>query len=139
MNTEALAPIFLDNKPVDLKDPKPRVSSVLSAGGRPGVTEVKWLQTQTSNQGTFLRPDHTLDRTSTPTKPIYLSSQARNSTAPATAIAADPEAAAPSLLPWPTDAKKATGVAPAAKQHVGPKQAPGDVTEESDEPAKPTV
>ena len=82
MNNEPLAPIFLDNKPVVLKDPKPKVSAVLSAGGQAGATEVKWLQTQAGTQGTFLRPDHTLDRTSEPTKAIYLTSLVRGPSSP---------------------------------------------------------
>lgn len=74
MNPEPLAPIYLDNKPIVLKDPKPLVSAVLSAGGQEGVTQVRWLQAQSSPQGTLLRADHALDRTSEPTKPIYLTS-----------------------------------------------------------------
>jgi len=82
MNNEPLAPIFLDNKPIALKDPKPKVSAVLSAGGHAGATEVKWLQTQAGTQGIFLRPDHTLDRTSEPTKAIYLTSLVRGPASP---------------------------------------------------------
>lgn len=82
MTNEPLAPIFLDDKPITLKDPKPKVSAVLSAGGQAGDMQVKWLQTQAGTQGTFLRPDATLDRTSEPTKAIYLTSLLRGPSSP---------------------------------------------------------
>ncbi|MEA3136397.1 MAG: hypothetical protein QOC71_678 [Thermoplasmata archaeon] len=74
MNTEKLAPVFLDNKPVSLNDPKPKVSAILTAGGRPEATDVKWLQFQPNTQGKPLRSEEVLDRTSDPSKPIYLTS-----------------------------------------------------------------
>lgn len=107
MNNEPLAPIFLDNKPVVLKDPKPKVSTVLSAGGQAGATEVKWLQTQTGTQGTFLRPDHTLDRTSEPTKAIYLTSLVRGPSIVDEDVVARPFPAKGGMTttPWSTPAK----------------------------------
>jgi hypothetical protein len=72
--TDNLAPVYLDNKPINLKDPKPKVSAVLSAGGKPETTDVKWLQFQPNTQGKSLRSEEVLDRTTDPTKPIYLTS-----------------------------------------------------------------
>jgi hypothetical protein len=76
MNTKNLAPVYLDNQPVSLQDPKPKVSAVLSALGKPDATEVKWLQFQPGTQGKSMRSDEILDRTSEPSKPIYLTSAA---------------------------------------------------------------
>ena len=142
-HNEPLAPIFLNNKPVEMKDPKPRVSSVLSAGGHPGATEVKRLQTQAGSQGTVLRPDATLDRTSEPTKPIYLSSQARGGAAPAgknTLIDEEVQAPAPlSSQPWPTGTKQAGGGPDAmpAKKASDAEALSTDVAQEGDdEPRK---
>ncbi len=85
MNPEPLAPIFLDNKPIALKEPKPRVSAILSADGRQAATDVKWMKSQADAHGTTLRPDDTVDRTSDPSKAIYLTSRPRPSPAkPAT-------------------------------------------------------
>lgn len=122
MTNEPLAPIFLDNKPVTLKDPKPRVSTVLSAGGRAGATEVKRLQTQAGSQGTFLAADAMLDRTSEPTKPIYLSSLPRGQEAPAKGAAAG-GLDAPSPLPWTAGAKHGAGAGDAAAVDAGGKAA----------------
>lgn len=69
-----LAPVFLDNKPVSLKDPRPKLSAILSASGRPETTDVKWLQFQPNTPGKSLRSEEVLDRTTDPTKPIYLTS-----------------------------------------------------------------
>lgn len=73
---EPLAPIFLDNKPITSKDPKPRIAALLSAEGRSATTGVKWLTSQSDPNGRTMRPEDTLDRTSEPTKAIYLSSKA---------------------------------------------------------------
>lgn len=67
-----LAPVFLDNKPVSLKDPKPKLSAILSASGHPETTDVKWLQFNAA--GKPLRSEEVLDRTTDPSKPIYLTS-----------------------------------------------------------------
>jgi hypothetical protein len=75
--TDNLAPVYLDNKPINLKDPKPKVSAVLSAGGKPETTDVKWLQFQPNTQGKSLRSEEVLDRTTDPSKPIYLTSTAK--------------------------------------------------------------
>jgi hypothetical protein len=72
MNTETLAPVYLDNQPVTLKEPKPKVSAILSAGGKPNATEVKWLKSSSDTQGKPLRLEEVVDRTSEPTKAIYL-------------------------------------------------------------------
>ncbi len=82
MTTDNLAPVYLDNKPVSLQDPKPKVSAILSAGGKTGATDVKWLQFQPGTQGKSMRPEEVLDRTSEPSKPIYLTSAVKG---PATA------------------------------------------------------
>lgn len=74
MNPENLAPIYLDNQPITLKDPKPKLSAVLSASGKTDVTDVKWLQFQPNTPGKTLRAEEVLDRTSEPNKPIYLTS-----------------------------------------------------------------
>jgi hypothetical protein len=75
--TDNLAPVYLDNKPINLKDPKPKVSAVLSAGGKPEATDVKWLQFQPNSPGKTLRGEEVLDRTTDPSKPIYLTSMAK--------------------------------------------------------------
>ena len=77
MTTDNLAPVFLDNKPVVLQDPKPKLSAIITASGKSNVTNVKWLQFQPASQGKPLRPEEVLDRTSNPTMPIYLTSGAR--------------------------------------------------------------
>jgi hypothetical protein len=77
MNTDKLAPVFLDNKPITLNDPKPKVSAILSASGKPETTDVKWLQFQPNSQGKALRGEEVLDRTTDPSKPIYLTSTAK--------------------------------------------------------------
>ena len=69
-----LAPVYLDNKPITLKDARPKVSAILSASGKPETTDVKWLQFQPNSQGKALRGEEVLDRTTDPTKPIYLTS-----------------------------------------------------------------
>lgn len=71
--TDNLAPVFLDNKPVTLKDPKPKLSAILSASGRTDTTDVKWLQFQPT-AGKSVRNEEVLDRTTDPSKPIYLTS-----------------------------------------------------------------
>jgi hypothetical protein len=75
MDTEKLAPVFLDNQPVNLKEPKPKVSAVLSASGKPETTDVKWLKFQTDKTGQSLRSEEIVDRTADPAKPIYLTSR----------------------------------------------------------------
>ena len=75
MNPEKLAPVFLDNKPVSLNDPRPKVSAVLTAGGKPETTDVKWLKFQTDTSGKSLRGEEILDRTADPAKAIYLTSR----------------------------------------------------------------
>lgn len=77
MTNDNLAPVFLDNKPIDLQDPKPKLSAIITASGKSNVTNVKWLQFQPASQGKPLRPEEVLDRTSNPTMPIYLTSGAR--------------------------------------------------------------
>jgi len=72
-----LAPVYLDNKPISLKDAKPKVSAILSAMGKPETTDVKWLQFQPNSQGKALRSEEVLDRTTDPGKPIYLTSTAK--------------------------------------------------------------
>lgn len=72
--SSGLAPVFLDNKPISLEDPKPKVSAILSASGQPETTDVKWLQFQPNTQGKALRGEEVLDRTADPSKPIYLTS-----------------------------------------------------------------
>jgi hypothetical protein len=77
MQPDKLAPVYLDNKPVNLKDPKPRVSAILSASGKPETTAVKRLQVETNPQGRSLRSEEVVDRTTDPSKPIYLTSTAK--------------------------------------------------------------
>lgn len=72
-----LAPVYLDNKPIALKDARPKVSAILSAMGKPETTDVKWLQFQPNSQGKALRSEEVLDRTTDPSKPIYLTSNAK--------------------------------------------------------------
>ena len=60
-----------------LQDPKPKVSAILSACGKPETTDVKWLQFQPNTQGKALRSEEVLDRTADPSKPIYLTSTAK--------------------------------------------------------------
>ena len=79
--TPSLAPVYLDNKPISLKDPKPKVSAILSASGKPETTDVKWLQFQPNTQGKPLRNEEVLDRTTDPSKPIYLTSTAKGQAA----------------------------------------------------------
>jgi hypothetical protein len=86
-----LAPVFLDNKPVSLNDPKPKLSAILSASGKPDTTEVKWLQFQPNTPGKSLRSEEILDRTTDPSKPIYLTSgKAQGSGKPST-FGSDPK------------------------------------------------
>lgn len=87
-----LAPVYLDNKPVSLKDPKPKVSAILSALGRPETTDVKWLQFQPNTPGKTMRSEEVLDRTTDPTKPIYLTSAKPQWAAGAGAKPTGPEA-----------------------------------------------
>lgn len=105
MTNDNLAPVFLDNKPIDLQDPKPKLSAIISASGKSNVTNVKWLQFQPGTQGKPLRPEEVLDRTSNPTMPIYLTSGGRTppvggsgfaaKSAPMTGSAGKSEAVAP--------------------------------------------
>lgn len=151
MTNEPLAPIFLDNKPINLKDPKPMLATVLSAGGRPGATQVKRLQAATGDQGTLLDANTTLDRTSEPTKPIFLSSLARGVAAPVQTTAPPAKAAttpakaaptpgagydkgkpvgdadAPSARPWTAGAQ-----AKPADDAQGPAEADADDDEDSE-------
>ena len=82
MTNDNLAPVFLDNKPVSLKDPKPKLSAILSASGRPETTDVKWLQFQPNTPGKSLRSEEVLDRTTDPSKPIYLTSAPKTAVVP---------------------------------------------------------
>ncbi len=77
MNTENLAPLYLDNQPVTLKDAKPKLAAILSALGKPATTEVKWLRSKSDTQGKSLRAEEVVDRTTEPSTPIYLTSTAR--------------------------------------------------------------
>ncbi|HUR24442.1 MAG TPA: hypothetical protein VM327_00315 [Candidatus Thermoplasmatota archaeon] len=71
-----LAPVYLDDQPITLQDAQPKVSAILSAGGKPETTDVKWLQ-QPNTQGKALRSEEVLDRTTDPSKPIYLTSTSK--------------------------------------------------------------
>lgn len=149
MNPETLAPIYLDNKAIALKDPKPMVSAVLAASGREGVTQVRWLQAQSSTQGTLLRPDHTLDRTSEPTKPIYLTSVSTMAVKAPTPTAPTPPwqgkgVAAPAVLAPETfplideeiHVRPFAGNRPKPQGRADPAHGKGEATGKGDAPAK---
>lgn len=121
MNTDKLAPVFLDNQPISLKDPRPKVSAVLSASGKPEATEVKWLQFQPNTQGKSLRSEEVLDRTSDPSKPIYLTSTAKGQ---ATSFGAKGNEAAIGLAP--------TGSEPTKAGHKAGVNVPVKIAEDAD-------
>jgi hypothetical protein len=104
--TDKLAPVFLDNKPVDLQDPMPKLSAILNASGKTSATDVKWLQFQPNSQGKSVRPEEVLDRTSTPNVPIYLTSGRAAASAPAGLTAKIPPIAAPVPMKAGSDAEK---------------------------------
>ncbi|MHB1262586.1 MAG: hypothetical protein ACYC2H_12820 [Thermoplasmatota archaeon] len=104
--TDKLAPVFLDNQPISLKDPKPKVSAVLSASGKPEATEVKWLQFQPNTQGKALRSEEVLDRTTDPTRPIYLTSTNKGQ---APAFGAKGNEAAAGIAPVAGEAARTSG------------------------------
>src|SRR5688572_11212554 len=74
MRVARLAPVFLDDVPVRLRQARPRVSAVLEARGKPATTVVRWLQTRADPAGASLSPAAVLDRTFRPGQPIYLTS-----------------------------------------------------------------
>lgn len=73
VNTNQLAPVFLDDQPVTLQDARPKVSAILAAVGKPDATQVKWLKSSSDTTGKTLRSEEVVDRTSQ-SQPIYLSS-----------------------------------------------------------------
>lgn len=121
-----LAPVYLDNKPVSLKDPKPKVSAILSASGRPEATDVKWLQFQPNTPGKTLRGEEVLDRTTDPTKPIYLTSAKPQWAAGAAGTEAKPKEGEAGFTPR---IAPAFGETPKAVPAT-PKKAPADVKDE---------
>jgi hypothetical protein len=77
MKTPALATVYLDNQRIGLMgDPRPRVSKIVaSVGKRPESVQVLRGQSATDLRGKPLLPEDVIDRTSEPTKPIYLTSK----------------------------------------------------------------
>ncbi len=72
MNTEKLATVYVDNQPLSLADAMPKVSAILFASGKPSSTKVKWLQSRTDTVGKTMQSEEVVDRTSEPSKAIYL-------------------------------------------------------------------
>jgi hypothetical protein len=74
MPPQPLAPVYLDDEPVSLLgDPRPQVSKVLAASGREaGQVRVRRLEDEQDHDGIAVALDAFLDRTTEPTKPIYL-------------------------------------------------------------------
>lgn len=108
--TDHLAPIFLDNKPVDLQDPMPRLSEILTAGGKTSATDVKWLHVQPGSRDRSLRPEEVVDRTSTPNVPIYLTSGRATTNDAAGMSAKIPPIAAPIPVEGDSDEEKGEAV-----------------------------
>lgn len=74
MNTDKLAKVYLDNEPVELVDPKPKVTAILLASDKPKDTSIQWLRSRSDPKGKTLLPEEVVDRTTEPTTPIYLTS-----------------------------------------------------------------
>ncbi len=81
VQSSALSPVFLDNRPVYLIDePRPQVLTILRAtGARPSELEISRVRSPAEKGGTHLHLEDVLDRTEDPVKPIYLVSRERRS------------------------------------------------------------
>lgn len=77
MKIPALATIYLDNERIGLMgDPQPPVSKIVAASGkRPAAVQILRGLSPTDLRGKPLRPEDLIDRTSEPTRPIYLTSK----------------------------------------------------------------
>lgn len=74
MESQPLAPVYLDNEPVRLSgEPRPRVAQVVAASGRAvGSVDVVLLASGDDEGGVLVDLNDVLDRTQEPTKAIHL-------------------------------------------------------------------